>query len=142
MNHQLDYNVVPYTYNNKVFTLEYNKKIQIEVCYNFLVPRILSLSWTNTPSPTKYVPKRELLEDDWGSLGFTPSFCSKSKMLEFNTLFFYPNTCLDIDWASLNYNMIPPQNNPSLLYIPTPISNPTDGYNGQVLGSMQLSLES
>lgn len=99
-----DYHVVPYTYTNEVV----DENIS-EASYAFLVPTILSSIHSNTPSPTKEVPKEELLEDDWGSLDFTPTFSRKSKMPEFHIPNFSLNTNLEIDWASLNFNPIPPK---------------------------------
>lgn len=98
-----------------------------------LVPTILSPIQTNTPFPTKEVLREELLEDDWGSLDFTPSFCRKSRMTKFDTQNFYPNTCLDVGWASSNLNLIPPKRklSPNLTY----------GYNGKYLGCVQQSHE-
>lgn len=64
VNHQYDYHSIAYTYNNEVFTLEDNKNIKSEAQYTLLVPTILSPIQTNTKSPSKDVPKEELLEDD------------------------------------------------------------------------------
>lgn len=73
------------------------------------------------------------MENDRATLYFTPYFCRKPKMAKFETQNYYPNTCLDIDWASLNFNLILPKRKPS--------PDPTHGYNGYFLGCMQQNLE-
>lgn len=79
---------IKFVYENDMYNLETETNLQSCLqtqSQSSSISSIFSPIQTNAPSPTKYVLKEELLEDDWGSLDFTPSLCGGNKMPKFET---------------------------------------------------------